>query len=153
LGRAGGNQGRIPPLNSFSPQGNPPAQGKQQGELSAQEAKRQAIEDLKKPIGEFNKQGYFGGYNKQQQQQREEEEEEEQEEEEENYDDEVFENVEEELVEDLEEDEGTGRDKKNMYNSSEDIIGASQSQGFDVSVDSLALEDYDYFENAERERR
>lgn len=40
-----------------------------------------------------------------------------------------------------------------MMTSSEDIIGASQSQGFDVSVDSLALEDYDYFENAERKRQ
>jgi len=39
-----------------------------------------------------------------------------------------------------------------MMNSSEDIIGASQSQGFDVSVDSLALEDYDYFENAAKNR-
>jgi len=39
-----------------------------------------------------------------------------------------------------------------MMTSSEDIIGASQSQGFDVSVDSLALEEYDYFENAERNR-
>jgi len=37
--------GKIPPLNSFSPQANPPQSGnKQQTELSASEAKRQAIE-------------------------------------------------------------------------------------------------------------
>ena len=39
-----------------------------------------------------------------------------------------------------------------MHSSSEDVIGASQSQGFDVSVDSLALEDYDYIEDANRVR-
>jgi len=68
------------------------------------------------------------------------------------YGEEVFENVEEELVEDLEEEEVKNKDRKSMMNSSEDIIGASQSQGFDVSVDSLALEDYDYFENAAKNR-
>ena len=28
-------------------------------------------------------------------------------------------------------------------------MGASQSQGFDMTVDSLALEDYDYYEDAD----
>jgi hypothetical protein len=34
--------------------------------------------------------------------------------------------------------------------SSEDILGASQSQGFDMSVDSMALEGYDYFEEVDK---
>ena len=37
-----------------------------------------------------------------------------------------------------------------MLTSSEDVIAQSQSQGFDVSVDSLALEEYDYYENADK---
>ena len=37
-----------------------------------------------------------------------------------------------------------------MLTSNDDIIGQSQSQGFDVSVDSLALEEYDYYEDADR---
>lgn len=39
-----------------------------------------------------------------------------------------------------------------MFTSSEDIAAVSQSQGFDASVDSVALEEYDYFENADRPR-
>lgn len=67
------------------------------------------------------------------------------------YDDDVFE---EDFVEDLEdEDDPKNKDKKAMFTSSEDIIGASQSQGFDVSVDSLALEEYDYYEDAGRPKK
>jgi len=70
------------------------------------------------------------------------------------YEDEQFENVEEELFEgdDIDEDLFYKQDKndKRLLTSSEDIIGASQSQGFDVSVDSLALEEYDYYEDADK---
>lgn len=35
--------------------------------------------------------------------------------------------------------------------SSEEMMAASQSQGFDMTVDSLALEEYDYMENIDKE--
>jgi len=72
------------------------------------------------------------------------------------YEDEQFENVEEELFEgeDIDEDLFYKQDKKDqrLLTSSEDIIAASQSQGFDISVDSLALEEYDYYEDADRHK-
>jgi len=71
------------------------------------------------------------------------------------YDDEQFEeNVEEELFEgeDIDDDLFYKQDKneKKLLTSSEDIIAASQSQGFDISVDSVQLEEYDYYEEAVR---
>lgn len=68
------------------------------------------------------------------------------------YADEVFENVDEEIEGDYEpeDEESRSRSKNNFLQSTEDIAGASQSQGFDVSVDSLALEEYDHVEEAER---
>jgi len=45
----------------------------------------------------------------------------------------------------------TKKDQR-LLTSSEDIIAASQSQGFDISVDSLALEEYDYYEDADRHK-
>jgi hypothetical protein len=71
------------------------------------------------------------------------------------YDDEQFEdNVEEELFEgdDVDDDLFYKQDKtdKKFGASSEDIIAASQSQGFDISVDSVQLEEYDYYEEAVR---
>jgi len=56
--------------------------------------------------------------------------------------------VEEDIPIDIEDEESKNNSGKKLGQSSEDIIGASQSQGFDVSVDSLALEDYDYVEAA-----
>jgi len=69
------------------------------------------------------------------------------------YDDEQFEeNVEEELFEgeDIDEDLFYKQDKneKKLLTSSEDVIAASQSQGFDISVDSVQLEEYEYYEEA-----
>jgi len=46
------------------------------------------------------------------------------------------------------------KDKKNpMFTSSEDLVLASQSQGFDFSVDSLHMEGYDYYEDAIKKRK
>ena len=39
--------------------------------------------------------------------------------------------------------------QKPFVSSGEEIMGASQSYGHDISVDSLALEDYDHYEKAE----
>jgi hypothetical protein len=38
-----------------------------------------------------------------------------------------------------------------MHTSSEDML-ISQSQGYDMSVDSMALEEYDYYENVQLAR-
>jgi len=134
LSRGGG---KLPPLSSLSPQ-DKFGTGTKQPEKPADEPKKQA-EDFKKP-GDYYKDS--GDKFKSAQHHDSEDE----------YENEAFENVDEELVEDLEDEDPKSKDKKAMLTSSEDIIGASQSQGFDVSVDSLALEEYDYFENAERPR-
>jgi hypothetical protein len=39
-----------------------------------------------------------------------------------------------------------------MFTSSEDMMRATQSMGVDESVDSLALEDYDYYEDVTKKR-
>jgi hypothetical protein len=136
--------GKLAPLSSLSPQ-DKYGSGKAQADLLTGD------QGLKKPGGTdssskkpgANKGEYFPSPGDKFKSQQESDNE---------YDDEVFENVDEELVEDLEDEDPKNKDKKSMLTSSEDIIGASQSQGFDVSVDSLALEEYDYFETADRPR-
>lgn len=135
--------GKLPGLSSLSPQGNL-SSSKPSDSLGGFRDVKKPVEEPKKFGAETKKPEPYGAaankYNVQQESDDE-------------YGEEVFENVDEELVEDLEEEEDTKyKDRKSMLTSSEDIIGASQSQGFDVSVDSLALEEYDYFENAERNR-
>jgi hypothetical protein len=36
-----------------------------------------------------------------------------------------------------------------MFTSSEEFMQGSQSQGFDMTVDSMALEEFDYYEDVE----
>lgn len=69
-----------------------------------------------------------------------------------NYD-EDFDDIEEDLPEghneDVYEQDGVGRSANNIGGSGQGIT-VSQSLGVDPSVDSLALEDYDYIEPVER---
>jgi len=132
--------GKLPGLSSLSPQGNL-SSSKPQNDVfgGAKDIKKPDMEEPKKKPETYQSYGAANKYSAQQESDDE-------------YGDEVFENVDEELVEDLEEDDPKNKDRKSLLASSEDIIGASQSQGFDVSVDSLALEEYDYFENADRNR-
>ena len=44
------------------------------------------------------------------------------------------------------------KQSNNMFTSSEDYMRATQSLGVDESVDSLALEEYDYYEDVTKKR-
>lgn len=44
---------------------------------------------------------------------------------------------------------GMNKQGGGMFNSSEEFMQASQSEGFDMTVDSMALEEFDYYEDVE----
>jgi len=128
-----GGLGKLPALSSMSPQ-EKFSSSTPQNEFSAGSQAQRKPEDVRKQ-GDFKKESEVVNKGRAQ--------------EEEDLEEYYNEDFDEDLVEEYEEDE---EKDKNLHNSSEDVIGASQSQGFDVSVDSLALEEYDYFENANRVR-
>lgn len=45
------------------------------------------------------------------------------------------------------------KQSNNMFTSDEDYMKATQSLGVDESVDSMALEDYDYYEDVHRKKK